>query len=177
MHRIDASDTQVGHIAHGANAEGHIKTRHGRTVRRPLQRANPLRPSRGVVVFRVKPFLPRILETFDHGQGLWYRLRSLDPGRGVSCRLVEFLQRGSIVAEIRPAHFLQVPARDQRLNVRLLRGAEIRQTHDKKSSCPHEACQVGRTRSHISSFHLIAHRLTAHPAPYSTGLNLRTFLG
>jgi len=122
---IDPSGAQVGHIAHGADCERQIKTRHGRSTRRALQRADSLPPPRSVVILGVEPFLPGISEKLDQRQSLRYRLCPLDPGLSEPCWLVELLEPVSIVAEVRPAHTFDVPVRDQFLDVGLLPGAEI----------------------------------------------------
>ena len=80
---IDPSNAQIGDIAHGADGERNVKTRHRLAARRALQRADSLLPPRSVVIFRVETFLPGSLEELDHRTSLRHELLPLDPRRSV----------------------------------------------------------------------------------------------
>src|SRR6266576_6615681 len=158
---IDPSDAQVGHIAHGADGEGHVETRHCRYTSRALQSTDSLLPPRTVVILRVEPLLPRISEKFDQQKGLRQRLRPLRPGRSESRWPVELLNRVAIVAEVRPSHLFEVAARNQGPDVNLLPGADMRQGHNKKSGSPLYPSQVAhKSGSHLTRPDLVAHGWT-----------------
>src|SRR5579864_6300779 len=156
MRWVDPSNAKVGHIAHGADGERHVKTRHRQSTRRTLQGADSLLPARGIVILRVKPFLAGISENLNQPPSLRYRLRALDPCGSESCRLVKLLEPVDIVAEVWPAHAFQVAAPDQILDVRLLSGAETCQGYDKKSGSPRE------TYPTASDMHFVAPSLVTH---------------
>src|SRR5208282_6742597 len=80
-------------------------------------------------------------EDLDQCQSLRRRLRILDPGRRVSNWFVEFLEPGAIVAEVRPAHAVELRAHNQVLYVRgWLRGTEASQSRDEKDDPVRKTC-------------------------------------
>src|ERR1700756_2447408 len=140
MSWIDPSDAQVGQIAHRADGECHVETRH--RTGRALQSPDSLLPPRSVIILRVEAFAPGIPEEFDQRKGLRQRLRSLHPGRIESSGPVELLNRAAIVAEIRPSHFFEVAACNQGLDIGLLPGADMRPEQNKKGGAPSNPSQV-----------------------------------
>ena len=72
---MDSTDTQVGHVPHCADGQGHVEARHGGAVG-VLERANSLVPPGCVVIFRLEALLPGVAETLDQEESLWRRLRS-----------------------------------------------------------------------------------------------------